>query len=38
MEVRPVGAVLFYESGQTHGRTGSRDEANGRFSQFRERD
>ena len=35
MEVRPVGAVLYHEYGQTDGRTGSRDEANNRFSQFR---
>jgi len=34
MKIRPVGAELFHADRRTYGRT---DEANSRFSQFRER-
>jgi hypothetical protein len=38
VKFRPVGrAKLFHADGRTDGRKDGRDEANGRFSQFRER-
>jgi hypothetical protein len=37
MKIRPVGAGLFYADGQSDRQTDRYDEANSRFSQFRER-
>ena len=37
MKIRPVGAELLLEHGQTDGQTDEHDEANSRFSQFCER-
>jgi hypothetical protein len=34
MQIRPVGAKLFYVLGSTDGQTDRYDEANSRFSQF----
>jgi hypothetical protein len=37
MKIRPVGAEFFHKDDGTDGRTDGHDEANSRFSQFRER-
>jgi hypothetical protein len=37
MKIRPVGAELFHTDGRTDIQTDIHDEANCRFSQFRER-